>query len=112
MAVPLPNSAVSPVITADELAVRLRTGKAPRMIDVREPNEFAAERIPGAENIPLSRFTALFRSLPRNEELVLVCRSGNRSGMAQQFLQAQGYTGTRNLIDGMLGWDGPTASGR
>lgn len=112
MAMPLPRNGVSPVILPDELAARLRAGKAPRMIDVRETGEFAAEHIPGAENIPLSRFTALFRTLPKNEELVLVCRSGNRSGMAQQFLQAQGYTATRNLVDGLLGWDGPTAAGK
>lgn len=105
----LPNRApsVSPVITSDELSRRLSAKKAPRMIDVREPHEFASGHIPGAENIPLSRFTAEFSTLPKHEELVLVCRSGNRSGMAQQFLVRQGFTGTRNLIDGMLDWHGP-----
>lgn len=107
MALPLGSESVSPIIEADELARRVSTNTAPRMIDVREPNEFKAGHIPGAENLPLSRFVAEFRKLPRNQELVLVCRSGNRSGMAQQFLRQQGYQHTRNLVDGMLGWNGP-----
>ncbi|MFZ5825562.1 MAG: rhodanese-like domain-containing protein [Bacillota bacterium] len=106
----IPNwqgSSLSPIIDSTELLERLRTGKAPRMIDVREPDEFAAGHIPGAENFPLSRFTAEFRKLGQDEELALVCRSGNRSGMAQQFLRAQGYSRTRNLTGGMLDWYGP-----
>lgn len=98
---------VPPVITATELAGRLREGSIPRLVDVREPEEFAAGHIPGAVNMPLSQFTATFARLPRAEEIVLVCRSGNRSGMAQGFLRQQGYTGTRNLVGGMLAWDGP-----
>ncbi|HYG56530.1 MAG TPA: rhodanese-like domain-containing protein [Symbiobacteriaceae bacterium] len=112
MALPSSKDDISPDITPGELAQRLRVGKAPRMIDVREPHEFASGRIPGAESMPLSRFTMQFRSLPQQEELVLVCRSGSRSGLAQEFLQSQGYTKTRNLIDGMLGWNGPVTSGR
>lgn len=107
MAMPNGTTKVSPLITTDELVRRVRTRTAPRIIDVREAHEFAGEHIPGAENLPLSRLTAAFRTLPKDEELVLVCRSGNRSGMAQQFLVAQGYSMTRNLVDGMLGWDGP-----
>lgn len=100
---------LSPIIDSTELAERLRSGAAPRIIDVREPDEFAAGHIPGAENFPLSRFTVEFRKLGKDEELALVCRSGNRSGMAQQFLRAQGYSGTRNLTGGMLDWYGPVA---
>lgn len=109
MALPNHSGAISPVITPAELKGRLQNRTAPRMIDVRELHEFEAGHIPGAENMPLSRFAAQFRSLPKNVELVLVCRSGNRSGMAQKFLAAQGYSQTRNLIDGMLGWEGPVA---
>ncbi|HWI60446.1 MAG TPA: rhodanese-like domain-containing protein [Symbiobacteriaceae bacterium] len=102
----LPNQAPE-IITTAELSRRLASRTAPRIIDVREAHEFAAGHIPGAENMPLSRFAAQFRSLPKQEELVLVCRSGNRSGMAQKFLVSQGYSQTRNLVDGMLDWTGP-----
>lgn len=109
MALPLGSAPISPFIETEELARRIREKSAPRIIDVREPNEFHSGHIPGAENLPLSRFVAEFRKLPRDVEVVLVCRSGNRSGMAQQFLRQQGYHNTRNFIDGMLGWNGPIA---
>jgi rhodanese-related sulfurtransferase len=111
MAMREPAENVSPLITSDELAARLQSGPAPRMIDVREVNEFVAGHIPGSVNMPLSEFQTLFPRLPQQEELVLVCRSGNRSGMAQRFLLAQGYRKTRNLVDGMLGWFGPVERG-
>lgn len=111
MATPERARSESPVITATELAGRLRSHLAPRMIDVRERDEFAAGHIPGSENVPLSRFSVLFRSLPKQEELVLVCRSGNRSGMAQQFLAARGYARTRNMVGGLLNWAGPVETG-
>jgi rhodanese-related sulfurtransferase len=102
------RAGTSPVIFTAELVSRLQQKAAPRMIDVREVDEFAAGHIPDAENLPLSRFTSLSRTLTdKHEEIVLVCRSGNRSGMAQQFLTAQGFTRTRNLVDGMLDWTGP-----
>ncbi|HEY3368853.1 MAG TPA: rhodanese-like domain-containing protein [Symbiobacteriaceae bacterium] len=112
MSIPDRVKAVSPVITSAELERRLRTGPAPRMVDVREVDEFVAGHIPGAVNLPLSCFQSLFRSLSPHEELVLVCRSGNRSGTAQQFLRTQGFTQTRNLVDGMLGWTGAAARGK
>ena len=96
------------IITPTELHERLAAHQAPLLVDVREPGEFAEAHIPGAVNYPLSRFTAIFRNLDRHKEIVLICRSGNRSGIAQQFLVAQGYTRTRNLISGMMGWPGPT----
>lgn len=107
MAAPLRQAIVAPIITASELAGRIREQAAPRIVDVREPNEFQAGHIPSAENIPLSRFLTDSGRLKKDEEIALVCRSGNRSGMAQQFLRLKGFTRTRNLIDGMLGWNGP-----
>lgn len=109
MALPDWQGAISPVIDSAELAGRLRSNQAPLIIDVREPDEFAAGHIPGAENLPLSRFTREFQRLDPNTEIALVCRSGNRSGAAQQFLISQGYSATRNLVGGMLDWFGPVA---
>lgn len=107
MAMPLSKGPVSLVVTASELESRLRTKTAPLLVDVREPAEYVEGHIPGSVSYPLSRFPAMFRDLDPNQEIILICRSGNRSGMAQRFLMAQGYTSTRNMIDGMLGWSGP-----
>lgn len=101
-------TAVPVVITAAELAGRLRDGTAPRMIDVREPGEYAEEHIPRAENLPLTHFQSLSRTLSRDDEIALICRSGNRSGIAQRFLMQNGFTRTRNLVGGMVDWLGPT----
>lgn len=98
---------VDPLIDAAELVRRLDNGQAPRIVDVREPDEFASGHIPGAENLPLSLFLQQYHGLRPDEEIVLVCRSAHRSGMAQGFLQRLGYTRVRNLVGGMLEWPGP-----
>lgn len=90
-----------------ELEERLRAGTLPRIIDVREPGEFSSGHIPGAENIPLSRLPGQLHRLRRDEEIVLVCRSGNRSQLAQRLLYAAGFHGARNLTGGMQAWTGP-----
>lgn len=74
-----------------------------RIIDVREPFEFADEHIPGAVNIPLNSIPAHAEEI-RNFQapVVLYCRSGNRSGMALRLLTAQGIANLYNgggLID-------------
>lgn len=112
MSTPNQASTVSTMITPVELAERIRQGNAPRMIDVREVDEYENEHIPGSELFPLSRFNVDYQGLGKDEEIVLICRSGNRSGMAQQFLVRLGYTKTRNMVYGMMGWSGSTESGR
>lgn len=101
------GSPVHPLIDGDELLRRMSSGQAPRIVDVREPNEFACGHIPGAENLPLSVFLQEYHRLNPEEEIVLVCRSASRSGKAQAFLQQLGYTRVRNLVGGMLAWSGP-----
>lgn len=107
MAMPMPKGSVPPVVTAAELENRVRSKTAPLLVDVREPGEYFEGHIPGSANYPLSRFTTVSRDLDPNQEIILICRSGNRSGMAQRYLMAQGYNYTRNMIDGMIGWSGP-----
>jgi molybdopterin/thiamine biosynthesis adenylyltransferase/rhodanese-related sulfurtransferase len=70
-----------------------------RVIDVREPVEWASGRIAGATHIPLGDLPArLARDLPdRDERLLLYCRSGARSGRASAFLAANGYSNVVNL---------------
>jgi len=79
----------------------VREGRA-IIIDVREPEEFKAERIPGATLIPLSRFRA--EDVPEAENIILQCRSGKRSLDAAHRMAAQGRTGLYNLKGGIIAW--------
>lgn len=75
-----------------------------RLVDVREQNEYDELRAGGAELLPLSEFEARFAELPRNQPLVMICRSGARSARAGQYLLDQGYTDIVNLEGGTLAW--------
>lgn len=72
------------------------------LIDVREPGEFAGERLPGSLNIPLSRLDAEASRLPKDKPLVLLCRSGRRSQEAARKLGELGFSDVRILNGGLL----------
>ncbi len=92
-------------ITPQELKERLAKGKDFRLVDVREPDEWALGRLPEAELIPLSQFQKLApEQLSPDEKIVLYCHHGVRSGRAQDFLKAQGYEDVLNLVGGIDAW--------
>ncbi|MCL4504951.1 MAG: rhodanese-like domain-containing protein [Chloroflexi bacterium] len=91
------------VIDAQELSARLNQPPTPFLLDVREPHEFADGHIAGAVLIPLGSLQQSTAKLPRDREIVCVCRSGNRSSAATRHLASAGYTAT-NLRGGMIGW--------
>ncbi|MGG3961460.1 rhodanese-like domain-containing protein [Geobacillus stearothermophilus] len=93
-------------ITPKEVEERLRAGESLHIIDVREPEEVAAGKIPGAVNIPLGLIEFRMHELDKNEEYILVCRSGGRGGRAAEFLDSRGYR-VINMTGGMLAWEGP-----
>ncbi|MGJ3220993.1 rhodanese-like domain-containing protein [Geobacillus thermoleovorans] len=93
-------------ITPKEVEERLRAGESLHIIDVREPEEVAAGKIPGAVNIPLGLIEFRMHELDKNEEYILVCRSGGRSGRAAEVLDSYGYQ-VINMTGGMLAWEGP-----
>jgi rhodanese-related sulfurtransferase len=91
-------------ITPEELKVKLNNGESPAIVDVREVEEVAEGMIPGAIHIPLGELVLRHNEIPQKDEIILVCRSGNRSLKASQFLEAQGFTGLFNMSGGMLAW--------
>lgn len=92
-------------ITVEELKKRIDAGEQLTIIDVREPHEYAEYNI-GAKLIPLGALGAHLEDYEdqKDTEIILHCRSGGRSGMAQQMMKAQGFTKVRNLLGGMLEW--------
>ena len=92
-------------ITPEEIKERLRKGEQLTVIDVREPDEVALGMIPGAIHIPLAAIPVRSDEIPEAEEIILVCRSGNRSGRACEYLQQSGVKGLKNMLGGMMAWD-------
>lgn len=74
--------------TPAELKNRLARGDRPTIVDVRTPEEYAGGHIPGARSIPLDRLSQELGSLNPDDEIVLVCRSGNRSLQAYRLLRS------------------------
>jgi len=76
------------------------------VVDVREPWEYQEGHLPGAINIPLSSLPARLSELPQDRPILLVCNSGNRSGVAADFLVQQGFPGDKvyNLEGGTYAW--------
>ncbi|MBZ4333581.1 rhodanese-like domain-containing protein [Corallococcus interemptor] len=79
-------------------------GPEVRRIDVREPDEYTGPlgHLPGAELVPLGTLEAASASWPREQPLLLICRSGNRSAKAAQALARGGFQHLYNLAGGML----------
>ena len=91
-------------ITPLELAARLRDGADLDLIDVREPSEWEVVRLPGARLVPLGTLAASLATLDSAREIVVMCRSGQRSANAARQLQAAGFRKVRNLAGGILRW--------
>jgi rhodanese-related sulfurtransferase len=81
---------------------QLRAREGVPLIDVREPEEFAVGRVPGAVNLPMSRIGELLHELPEGE-FDVICAVGGRSGRVVEALEARGYEAT-NVEGGTTGW--------
>jgi rhodanese-related sulfurtransferase len=93
-------------ITVQELKTKLDTGDKFVFLDVRETSEYAEFNL-GATLIPLSNIPyAAYGELDKHkkDEIIIHCRSGARSGRAQQYLQQVGFANVRNVIGGVLAW--------
>ncbi len=91
-------------ISARELAALLKDGDSPRLVDVREPHELAISSIHGAENIPLGLLAARLTELDPAREIVLFCRTGQRSQRALELLRSAGFRKVKNLTGGINAW--------
>ena len=84
-----------------------RTAGSVRLVDVREPHELSGELgyISGIESVPLGSIESASRVWDKDEELVVVCRSGGRSGRAAAYLASIGFARVMNMVGGMLSWN-------
>ncbi|MBB6636412.1 rhodanese-like domain-containing protein [Cohnella thailandensis] len=91
--------------TVEQLKARLDAGEKLHLIDVREDDEVAYGMIDGAVHIPMGQIPERLADIPKDEEVIFICRSGNRSGRVCEYLAAQGFGKTVNMLGGMLAWD-------
>lgn len=97
---PLPDV---PAVTPDEAAEMVGDGAL--LIDIRERKEWDMLRIPGAEFKPMSTIQEWFADLPRDQDIILQCRSGSRSAHATHALLTQaGFERVFNLSGGIIAW--------
>ncbi|MCL6524115.1 MAG: rhodanese-like domain-containing protein [Thermoflavifilum sp.] len=93
-------------ITVEELKQRLDAGEELYILDVREPHEHEEFNI-GGKLIPLGEIRAMMIDEIedwKDKEVIVYCRSGNRSGQACQILESFGFVRPRNLEGGILRW--------
>jgi rhodanese-related sulfurtransferase len=105
------GSAKDPINFAGMVAANVLRGDMPLahweaadgafLLDVREPVELAVERVPGAVNIPLGQLRARLGELPRDREILVMCRSAQRGYYATRVLVQNGFK-ARNLSGGTL----------
>jgi rhodanese-related sulfurtransferase len=99
------------VSVADALALR-ESGAF--ILDVRQPEEWDAVHIPDATLIPLGELASRVGEIPNDRQVVVVCRSGNRSAQGRDILLGAGFPSVTSMAGGMNDWAAagyPTASG-
>lgn len=92
------------IITASELHTALKNGAGLKLVDVREPEEFAESRIEGCTLIPLGELTGRASELNPDDDIVLYCAHGVRSVHALLALQRLGFRKLRSLEGGICEW--------
>jgi rhodanese-related sulfurtransferase len=92
-----------PAVTVTEVSAEAH------LLDVREPEEWAAGHAPDAQHIPMYELPARLAEVPADQEVVVVCRSGLRSARVVEFLLGNGWERVYNLDGGMEDW---AAAGR
>ena len=72
--------------------------------DVRSPEEYASGHVPGAINIPYDQIASRMAEVPKDQDVVLYCKSGRRAGIAAEVLAGQGYERLQHLEGDIVAW--------
>jgi rhodanese-related sulfurtransferase len=93
-----------PEVTVQELSQELAQGANLCLVDVREGDELGHGHLPGIVHIPLGDLPENLGRLDRGADIVVICRTGGRSGKATQQLLDAGFSKVRNMVGGMNAW--------
>lgn len=88
-------------------ALKMWQNKSAIIIDIRTPEEYNAGHIPGVPLIPLDQLGARSAEIPKDQKVLLICRSGNRSSQGTKLLRSKGFDNVYNVTGGMLALRGP-----
>ena len=101
------NTSTRAAIDSRDLHQLLESGRPPRLLDVRTPAEFETVHIRGAYNVPLDLLRDHRDEIVEHlgDDVVLVCRSGQRAGQAEQTLRAAGLVNIQVLAGGITAWE-------
>jgi rhodanese-related sulfurtransferase len=91
-------------ISSQDLKARLDAGTPPVLVDVRWPQEFSINKLPGAVLVPLDRVNDLLEEYEPDADLVVYCHHGIRSLNAVMFLRSNGFTRVKSLAGGIDHW--------
>lgn len=93
-----------PEISVDELRAMRERREPFVLVDVRESREWAISDLPDSVKIPLGTLPQSLEKLSKDDEIVVYCRSGARSGNAVQLLLREGFDKAKNLAGGINKW--------
>lgn len=91
-------------IRPEQLRDLLARGKTPLILDVREPEETRLAPFAGALEIPLAEIPERLAEIPTEEDIVVLCHHGIRSGRAAAYLATRGFGRVSNLVGGIDAW--------
>ncbi|MGN7759972.1 rhodanese-like domain-containing protein [Paenibacillus sp. 22594] len=94
---------ISKEITPQKVAAKLKNGESLNMLDVRELGEWREGHIAGVKHIPLGVLLERQDVLDPAQETIVICRSGNRSGLACELLSEKGFN-VVNMTGGLNAW--------
>lgn len=99
---PQSTSTTPTEITVAEAATKWESGTF--LLDVREPDEWAEFHVAGTTLIPLSELPNRLSELPKDKEIVVICRSGNRSKQGRDILVDAGFSQVSSMAGGLKEW--------
>lgn len=106
---PVDDVAVGELDLADTIDVQTVSSVKDRsdvfVIDVREQWEYDEGHIPGVTLIPMGEVANRLAEIPTDKEVIVTCRSGNRSGQVTDFLRQQGFDNVHNMEGGIVAWE-------
>ncbi len=105
------NPAANSTATINGLPAEINTAMAYEMfeegaymLDVRNPDEWVTYHVDGSTLIPLPELEARVDEVPRDQEIIVICNSGNRSQVARDILLEAGFTNVTSIAGGIQGW--------